>query len=276
MMLPDSSGGNPLFLWAELEPEEGQYDWSALDAALAGGAANGQTIVPRILTNADLFGQATPNWFFNTPGAQSYYPSLEAQTQQMRAPVPWDPVFKRKFGAFLAALGERYNGNPGIEFFQTNAGGGLYGEIVLTGSDMYPGGTNADIQKKTIRYWLDRWIEAFPDTRLSLMVNEVGYNIAESAAAYAASRGVYLQQNSPWLSPAAVALFTANQRKTGIVLEVEDAGCQSATGPAFDQMTQIIFAYGFPIDYLSLCGQSFEDPSTFERIPAVIDRLRVH
>ncbi|MFQ5875051.1 MAG: hypothetical protein ACE5JL_14820 [Dehalococcoidia bacterium] len=73
-------------------------------------------------------------------GAQHYYPSDGAKSRGYKAPVPWDPVYKEKFGDFLRALGARYNGNPTIEFFQTNAGSGLYGEVILSAQGIKPQG----------------------------------------------------------------------------------------------------------------------------------------
>ena len=267
-------GSNPIIAWRTLEPEEGVYAWGALDAAIATAAASGSKIVPRVLTNASLNGQPAPDWFFNTAGAAYYYPSDEAESKGFKAPVAWDPVFQAKFGSFLRALGERYDGNPAIEFFQTNAGGGLYGEIVLTKDyTRFPAGWTPEAQRDSIVFWLDRWLEAFPVTNLSVMVNHVGDNIGQDAAAYAASRGVYLQQNTPWLPPEAVAIFLAHEASTKIILEAED-GCSSTDDGDFDRLIEAVFGYGFAIDYLHLCAESFWDESTAAKLPSIRQRLR--
>ena len=266
-------GSNPLLSWAELEPAEGIYNWGPLDHALSQASRVGKKVVPRVYTNASRLSQATPDWFFALPYAQRYYSSPEARARGFEAPVPWDPVYQEKFGNFLRALGQRYNGNPAIEFFQTNAGGGLYGEVVLTGRNMFPAGWSAERQKAAIVRWIDRWLEAFPNTRLSLMVNPVGYNIGEDAATYAANRGIYLQQNSPWLSPAAASIFRKHQHATGIVLEVED-GCRTARGLDFDRVIASIFSHGIEINYLVVCSATLRDPATLSKLPSVVDRLR--
>ena len=270
----NSAGGNPLVQWSELEPQPGVYDWTVLDQAIADAQASGRKIVPRIYTNVDFFGQATPEWFFQQPGASFYYTSQLAQSQGIKAPVPWDPVYKQQFGAFLAALGARYNGNPNIAFFQTNAGGGLYGELIMSVEGLIPPDYTPQLQVDTSGWWLNQWLAAFPNTHLSYMINVLGYNIGEVMADYAAQLGVYLQVNTPWLSQQAVDIFRNNQNRTGIVMEVEDSSCQSATGPAFDAMIQHVFSYGFAIDYLDLCEQSFNDPGTAAKLPSVIARLR--
>jgi hypothetical protein len=268
---PIATGTNPLLRWATLEPADGVYDWSALDRALADAEATGKHIVLRIYTNMDRFGQGAPAWYFGLPGARSYFPTSSAQAANAPAPVPWDAAYIDRFGRFLRALGTRYDGHPAIEFIQTNAGGGVYGEMVMGGP---PPGWTPDVQGESTRFWLDRWLEAFPSTPLALMVNEIGYGLGPDASAYAANRGVYLQQNSPWLSPKSVALFTANQNSTRIVLEAEDSGCRSATGWHFDNMMQTVFNYGFRIDYLILCVNSFTDHETAAKLQQIMARLR--
>jgi hypothetical protein len=115
-------GINPLFTWAELEPEEGVYNWAPVDEALSAAHATGRKVAPRVYTNMSDFGQATPDWVFEA-GAQAYTLYAESSTAQ---PVPTDDVFGEKFAVFLAAFGERYDGHPAIEFVQTNAWMGAY------------------------------------------------------------------------------------------------------------------------------------------------------
>ena len=268
-----ASGVNPLIAWRDLEPERGGYDWRLMDSLISQATEDGKTMVPRLLTNTSSVSQATPDWFFDLPGADFYYSSADAESLGFKAPVPWDPLFHEEFGRFLEAFGERYNGNPTIEFLQTNAGGGLYGEVVLTIEDRLPVGWNPDRQLTGITYWLERWTQAFPDTNLALMVNPVGYDIGERAAAYAVSLGVYLQQNTPWLSEDSITLLAEHQDETAIILEVEDV-CRSAEGEAFEDMIRAVFSYGIAIDYLQLCPRTFDSASTAEMLPIILRLLR--
>jgi hypothetical protein len=168
---PYSSGTNPLFYWSDLEPSPGAYNWGPLDQALSAAAARGKTVIPRIYTNVAGWGQATPSWVFNA-GAAWYYNSDSSESSGMRQPVPTDPVFTAKFAAFLTALGARYNGDPRIEFFQTNAGMGEYGEMVWGWPEQYrPPGWSANQNLATVKQWIDRWTQAFPNTKLAIMLN---------------------------------------------------------------------------------------------------------
>jgi hypothetical protein len=265
---PDALGINVLVTWADLEPAEGVYDWSALDSALAAAHDKGKRVVPRVYTNSGDFEQATPSWVFDA-GAQGYLFGPGSDTAQ---PVPTDPVFSEKWGTFLSALGARYNGNEDIEFFQTNAGMGGYGEMVWWYGDASPPpGWSPRVEIGTVTYWIRRWRDAFPDTALAIAINPIGNDIAETLSDVAVDNGFYLQTNTIDQSDEAVAIFSRHAPNTKIVAEIEDNGCGGATGAAFDETTNAILGYGFPIDYLSVCGLSFRDA---DRIHGALDRLR--
>lgn len=272
---PHSTGVNPLFYWSELEPSQGAYNWGPLDQALSAAAARGKTVIPRVYTNVAGYDEATPNWVFNA-GAAWYYNSAFSESNGMRQPVPTDPVFTAKFAAFLTALGARYNGDPRIEFFQTNAGMGEYGEMVWGWPEQYrPPGWSPNQNIATVKQWIDRWTRAFPRTKLAIMVNCIGWDIAEQAADYAVSKGWYLQQNDLDLGDSCRRdLFRDRQSRTKISVEAENGGGNASTGPAFDALINDIFSHGFPVDYLVLHQNSFADPQTAAKLPGVAARLR--
>lgn len=260
-------GINRLFTWAELEPAEGVYNWDELDALILIARANGKRVAPRVYTNIGPYGQATPDWVFDD-GAASY---LQDPTEP-RQPMPTDSVFTARFSAFLAAMGQRFDGDSSIEFIQTNAGMGGYGEMVWGyPQDRLPPGWTPSLQVATTERWIDRWRAAFPRTHLVLMENFLGYNIGERVADHAVQAGFYLQANDPAQSPESLEILRSHSARTRIIFEVEDSGCQSATGQAWDEMTDKVFGYGFPIDYLVICGESFADK---ERIRAALSHLR--
>lgn len=249
-------GMNPLFTWAELEPAEGSYNWKPLDDAIANAHSNGRKVAPRVYTNEGDFSQATPNWVFDA-GAGAYVMDAESSTRQ---PLPGDGVFEAKFSAFLAALGARYDGHPAIEFVQTNAGMGAYGEMIWAYDGVTaPAGYSGQGQIDVTRHWIDRWRAAFPTTHLVLMQNFIGEGVAENVSAYAASRGFFLQSNTPSQEAAAAAILAANDDTTKIVLEIENRGCTDAEGAGFEALVDLVFSYGFAIDYLVVCGKSLDE-----------------
>lgn len=266
---PQALGVNVLLNWSDLEPQEGVFDWGALDAALAAAEANGKRVSPRVYTSAGDFGYATPDWVFDA-GAELYYPDDGAQVWQ---PVPTDPVFTEKFGAFLRSFGERYNGHPAIEFVQTNAGMGTFGEMVWGVPDRNrPPGWSAKRQIDTSRYWIDAWRDAFPDTALVLMENFVGFDILDQVARYAVDRGFYLQANDPYHLEESQNILARYDDRTKIIMEIEDQGCRSSVGDAFDATVDLVFSAGFEIDYLTICGETLEiEP---ERVAQAWNELR--
>jgi hypothetical protein len=205
-------------------------------------------------------------------GAEWYYNSEFSRDNGMRQPVPTDPVFTAKFGAFLKALGSRYDGDPRIEYFQTNAGMGEYGEMVWASpAEFRPPGWTPEENLSTVKYWIDRWQDAFPNTELALMINFIGWNIMEDASAYAVDRGMYLQQNSGRFVGDVVDVFQAYQDKTKIAMEI---AAYPRTGDGFDALIDDIFSRGYEIDYLMLHRGSFNDRETAAKLTDVRARLR--
>jgi hypothetical protein len=264
---PNALGTNVLLDWADLEPDEGVYDWEELDAALAVAEVHGKRVAPRVYTNVGVFDQATPDWVFDA-GAEAYYPEGD-----VRQPVPTDDVFTAKFGAFLRAFGDRYDGDRAIEFIQTNAGMGTYGEMVWgVGDGDRPDGWSSDEQIETSKYWIDRWREAFPTTPLVLMQNYIGFDVLDEVAEYAVDRNFYLQANDPYHQDDSQEIMAKYDGDTKIVMEIENRGCESAVGESFGDLLDVTFEGGFAIDYLVICGESFElEPG---RVAQALGRLR--
>ena len=251
---PYSSGGNPHFNWADLEPSEGYYNWTAVDKALSNARNAGRTMIVRIFTNRSSSMQASPGWFFSSPGVSYYYPS----GSRYKSPVAWDPVYQQKFGRFLQAFGQRYNGNSAIEFVQI-AGVGVYGEMYMGSRN--PSGYTAQKHKDAIRYWTDAWRNTFSSTKLGIAVNALGSNIAEGGANYAVSRGYFLQMNTPTGNSATRAILSTHDTATKIVIEAENGGCRDATGSAFESLIDTVFSYDYAVHYVLLCNHSFVSSS---------------
>jgi hypothetical protein len=250
-----ASGGNPHYNWADLEPREGVYNWAGLDKALSNAKSAGRTMIVRIFTNRSSAMQASPSWFFSTWGVGYYYPAGTTH----KSPVAWDAVYQQKFGNFLKAFGQRYNGHPQIEFIQI-AGVGVYGEMYMGSRN--PSGYTAQKHKDAIRHWTDAWRSAFPNTGLAIAVNALGSNIGEGGASHAVSRGYVLQMNTPTGNSATRAILTTHHKATRISIEAENGGCRDATGPGFDSLIESVFSYDYDVHYLLLCNHSFINSGT--------------
>ena len=110
---PDVDGISIRDKWWHLEPSEGVYDWSTLDAYVAQITPTGKKILIRIGTmgGRPSLGGNTPDWVMDAVGANtiSYYDSGHTLKT---IPLFWNQTFLDKKKAMIAAVGARYSGNP--------------------------------------------------------------------------------------------------------------------------------------------------------------------
>lgn len=110
------------FGWADVEPEPGRYDWKRIDDVIAAWRPRGATVAMRVMaTSAHSRGYyTTPKWVFDAGCRGFEYevggddPTTGGKRIPRIEPDYADPVFLAKHGAFLAALGRRYDGHPAI------------------------------------------------------------------------------------------------------------------------------------------------------------------
>jgi Beta-galactosidase len=109
---PDVDGISVRDKWWHLEPSEGVYDWSTLDAYVAQIAPSGKKILIRIGTmgGRHSLGGNTPDWVMDAVGANtiSFYDSGHTLRT---IPLFWNQTFLDKKKAMIAAVGARYSGN---------------------------------------------------------------------------------------------------------------------------------------------------------------------
>ncbi len=108
--------------WSYLEPEEGEYNWDAIDPIIEKWTAHGLGIAFRIScreTGTDRIEQqyATPKWVIEAGAKGGYY----RRGQEVGPDGPWepvfdDPVFLVKLEKFLKAFAGRYDGKPWVRY----------------------------------------------------------------------------------------------------------------------------------------------------------------
>ena len=102
--------------WSALQPTEGTFDWTFLDAAVAASAAAGKQVLLRINTQS-----GKPAWVTtaiqNAGGSFFTYTNNGVQTT---IPVFWDPTFLAKKTAMIAALGAHFANNPAVTIVSTS------------------------------------------------------------------------------------------------------------------------------------------------------------
>ena len=123
------------FNWADAEPEEGNFNWKIIDDVIAAWKPRGVAVAMRVMTcNAHSSGYYTsPKWLFDA-GCKSFEylvggddPTSGGKRVPRIEPDYADPIYLEKHGAFLKALGERYDGRSDVEFLDIGSYG-VWGE----------------------------------------------------------------------------------------------------------------------------------------------------
>jgi autotransporter-associated beta strand protein len=183
--------------WSAVEPSEGVYDWSVVDAAIADFARFGLKVGIRIMNEDSGTGSeyAAPAWVYQpgtNPSTGSVYtvgaakvgiPDSSVTSGTRYAPASWeDPVFVARMKEFITAFGVRYNGNPNIAFLDI----GDYGNWGESNADFGNGVTNITPAQLQADYY-QPYFTAFPNTQL--LANTNLYPFYGGVYAWAATQG---------------------------------------------------------------------------------------
>lgn len=180
------------FNWADAEPEEGHYRWALIDDVIAAWRPHGVTVALRVMTcNAHSQGYYTsPKWLFDAGCKGHEYlrggddPTSGGRRIPRIEPDYADPLYLEKHGAFLRALGARYDGHPDLEFVDI----GSYG---IWGEWHTPRPAPLEVRQRIV----DLYLAAFRRTPLVFMSDDA------EVLAYALSRGTGFRRDgvgSPW------------------------------------------------------------------------------
>jgi len=105
--------------WGKFEPAIDQYDWSYLDTGIALAQAHNKKVCISVYAGID-----SPKWIYKQGAKQFYVPGFGTM------PLPWDPVFKKYWAPFVAALGARYD-SVSVVTYVTMGGAGRAEEDFL-------------------------------------------------------------------------------------------------------------------------------------------------
>ena len=90
--------------WASLEPVEGQFDWSTLDADVADARTGGYRILLRIMT-----GRLSPSWLATDGAATIDLLGTDISAfdycDRLEIALPWDPVLRAKYTDLMTEVG---------------------------------------------------------------------------------------------------------------------------------------------------------------------------
>ena len=109
--------------WADLEPQEGVFNWSAVDTPAQQWLSRGGQVAFRVTVSESSM-RGIPEWV-EKAGAKTV--EWKSHGKLLRDPVPDDPVFMEKFDRFLRAFASRYDGRGEVAFIDVGSLG-LWGE----------------------------------------------------------------------------------------------------------------------------------------------------
>jgi len=192
--LEDFPGLNHLYLrfdWGDVEKEKGIYDFSYLDEIMDRWGARGYRFSLRVCTyeGSPDMNHTVPAYVYEE-GAKGYL--LPNGCLQ---PDYGDPVFLHYLEKFLAAMGEKYNGDPRIECVDIGTYG-TWGEGHTVEGDerIYP----IEVVKKHIdlhcRYFPDTFVICNDDHIIGRMLK--GQEEVQDILEYACARGLGVQDDS--------------------------------------------------------------------------------
>ena len=195
--LDDFPGLSCIYLrlpWCYIEPEEGQFDWSVVDAPAQRWIDKGLQVAFRFSVSESWMRYATPEWV-EKAGAKGYNFTVGKGVDEngpFWEPDYDDPVFLEKHERFVAAAAARYDGNPHVAFVDVGSFG-VWGEghTFASTRKQYP----AEVVKKHI----DLYARHFKKTLIA--ANDDFSFQGEETIAYARELGMTLCDDSILVQP---------------------------------------------------------------------------
>jgi len=116
--VPHVAGSQLSYTWPELEPSSGEYQWDVIERDLEVWAREGKKCWIEISTcNRRGVGEhaalATPMWIY-----EEGVPKIQGRSTAAY-PVFWNKKYKHLWRRFIEKFGERYDGDPRLEFVST-------------------------------------------------------------------------------------------------------------------------------------------------------------
>lgn len=191
------------FDWVEIAPDdpdtkaegEDKYNWRLIDFLIRRAVERNKKIAFGVMnaSTSSTSKYVTPKWVFDK-GAESM--TVVNGGREQIIPVWDDPIFLEEMHKFIAAMGERYNGNENITFIDM-LGFGNWGEQHYYGFFDDPNSTYADdwdaymSAEKLKELYIIPYMESFPDT---YVVNPWGVPNYNEVYMWAIDNGVGLRR----------------------------------------------------------------------------------
>jgi len=204
---PNVDGLALRYSWNQLEPREGNFNWSPIDVQVAAARAHGKKVSLGVTA-----GIRTPAWVYAAGANQFSFvwdkPWGPPICSSQRIPIPWDPVYLAKWDSFVRALGARYANNPTVVYVKITGVNATTQEAILphsrgmtisrvgaacTSSDdvgrWQAVGYSRNRVEQAWKHIANNFAGSFPDTKLGLMIGPVGFPPIDDNGNIIANRG---------------------------------------------------------------------------------------
>jgi hypothetical protein len=229
--------------WSYLEPQEGRFNWSVLDTPAQRWLDKGKgspthnsalggpmQIALRITTSEGSPRYSTPEWVRQAGAKGYFFTGGKGIDPNGRAWEPDydDPIFLEKLDHFLAALAQRYDGNPEVAFIDVGSFG-IWGEGHTYWSTKKP------YSAETMRKHIDLHTKHFKKTVLAVNDDFAMQDRGRQVIEYAAQQGLTLRDDSILVQGGKNAYLSADfaplfWRKLPVILESEHYGPSQKRG----------------------------------------------
>lgn len=194
------------FGWRQLEPARGQYDFSAIEQGLQEAQNAGAKFAFRVMSVNEFTSPVEIPDYLKQEAGGAYCTYNGA-----RVWVPtWDsPQFLDRVQALMSALGQRFNGDPRLGYYDMGIYG-HWGEWHTEGLCTPPAST------ATKRALVDMQVAAFPNTRI--LMNSGGKEVDAFVYALSKSPRIGIRVDnlcSPWFD----SQFTESPEKLAAMLD---------------------------------------------------------
>lgn len=179
--------------WSFVEQAEGKFTWELLDSPAQRWIEKGKKIALRITAAESWLQYATPQWV-RKAGAKGYD---WGDKKQYWEPDYGDAVFLKKAENFIAAMANRYDGNPNVAYVDI-------GHFGLWGEGHSIPSSKVEYNLKVKQTHIDLYCKYFKQTLLAVGDDFAGaYTRGKSfpITDYAFSKGVTLRDDSIMVFP---------------------------------------------------------------------------
>jgi hypothetical protein len=232
--LDDFPGLSCIYLrlpWAYIEPEEGRFAWSVVDAPAQRWIDKGLQVAFRFTACETGMAYATPKWVRDAgaKGNQWTFGKGGDPNGPSWEPDYGDPVFLAKLKKFLEAAAKRYDGNPNVAFIDV-------GSLGVWGEGHTDSSTRVKLPAEVVKRHLDLNASVFPHTLLAMgddfCTLGAGYGPVDmTVAARARQLGMTLRDDSICVFPPPKSYLSAAMAgpfwpHVPVILETDHyAGC---------------------------------------------------